>query len=152
MRRNAFTLVELVVVVLVMGIIAAIGVPKVLNKGEDAEKEMLRANLDAFQDAIEYYYAENACYPETIDATLFRGNRLPQHPSWDNPKALIEVVNEPLMLNPKDPTLYDESGGAYWYNQAEGIVRARVPPQANDVLTTVLYNQVNGINESRNLR
>lgn len=150
MRRRAFTLVEVVIVVLMLGIVAAIGVPKVINNSENAETELLRRNVDALQDAIEYYYAETGRYPLTIEADLFRGNRLPSHPQQTGgEQPRVENVEEKGILDPTDISLTEKSPGAYWYNRAEGIVRARVANKTSAVLTQNFYNQVNGANPSR---
>jgi general secretion pathway protein G len=70
-RRRGFTLVELVVVVLVLGIIAAVAAPKMFDTAGDARKGGTTQSLAVVRSAIELYYAKNGAYPgEGGDADL----------------------------------------------------------------------------------
>ena len=57
-RHNGFTLVELVVVVLILGILAAIAAPKIINNSDKAGDSSIASTLAAIRDAIELYKAE----------------------------------------------------------------------------------------------
>jgi general secretion pathway protein G len=61
--RSGFTLVELVVVVLIRGVIAAIAAPKMFDTADDSRKSSARQNLSIIRDAIELFYLQNGVYP-----------------------------------------------------------------------------------------
>lgn len=62
-RRNGFTLVELVVVVMILGILAAVAAPKLLSTSGTATDNGVRQTLSVVRDAIERYAADNAGTP-----------------------------------------------------------------------------------------
>lgn len=74
MKRSAFTLVELVVVILILGILAGVAAPKLLSTSGDATDNGLKQTLSIVRDAIELYASENggALPPCTATGTDFR--------------------------------------------------------------------------------
>ncbi len=62
-RRHGFTLIELVIVVLVLGIIAAIAAPKLFDVTTNARENGTRQSLTTIRNAIELYRATTGIYP-----------------------------------------------------------------------------------------
>lgn len=59
MRRKSFTLVELVMVMVIIGLLAAIIAPKFTSQMEQAKAANTKANLDAIRKAVKLYYSRN---------------------------------------------------------------------------------------------
>jgi prepilin-type N-terminal cleavage/methylation domain-containing protein len=59
----AFSLVELVLVVAIIGILAGIAVPRISQAGKNAEAKAVQATLANVRNAIDRYYAEHGKYP-----------------------------------------------------------------------------------------
>ena len=66
-NQKGFTLVELMVVVVIVGILTAIAVPRFGNLTQNAERSAVEANLRTIDSAIMMYRSETGAYPENLD-------------------------------------------------------------------------------------
>lgn len=65
--RKGFTLVELLVVVLILGALAAIAIPRISQSADTAKKNACKTNVDLINSQIELYYANNdATWPSAL--------------------------------------------------------------------------------------
>ncbi len=64
--RKGFTLVELAVVIVIIGVLAAFGVPKFLNSVERSKASEAVAYLSAIRTAEERFIAKNGIYATTV--------------------------------------------------------------------------------------
>jgi general secretion pathway protein G len=76
-KRQGFTLVELVVVVMILGILAAVAAPKLLGTSGTATDNGLRQTLAVVRDSIERYAAENGGEFPGTDAVTFKTDLAP---------------------------------------------------------------------------
>ncbi|MEF3280337.1 MAG: prepilin-type N-terminal cleavage/methylation domain-containing protein [Elusimicrobiota bacterium] len=71
MKKTGFTLIEVMVVVVILGIIVAIASPKFsLLLARSKEKSVL-ANLSVLRESLRIYYSENATYPRDDLSSLY---------------------------------------------------------------------------------
>ena len=68
-KYRGFTLVELLIVVIILAILAAIIVPQFSASTNDAKAAALQSNLANLRSAIEFYYQEHGEYPGANIAT-----------------------------------------------------------------------------------
>lgn len=66
--RKGFTLVEILIVVVILGILAAIVIPQFSNASEEAKTSSLASNLQSLRSQIELYKIKEGAYPATLQA------------------------------------------------------------------------------------
>jgi prepilin-type N-terminal cleavage/methylation domain-containing protein len=66
-RVRAFTLVELLIVIIIVSVLATIAIPKVNESWRRASESSLRSRLKIFRDAMDRFYADCGCYPIARD-------------------------------------------------------------------------------------
>jgi len=104
-RRAGFTLLEIMIVVLILGLLATLVAPKILGRAEDARRTKAMADLKAIEQALNLYRLDSGLYPTTAQglAALVRKPDTPPVPRAWKPEGYLERV-------PEDPW-----GNAYVY-------------------------------------
>lgn len=139
---TGFTLVELVIVVLILGILGTVAASRATYSYYDSIEVTLQTNLDAIYDAIDLN--RRGAYPTTIDPAWFRGGKLPHHPQAASGVSTVQVSTDGALFDPAYKVLIGTAYAPYWYNSANGEVRVRVGVVGTEAETLAFYNTVNG--------
>jgi len=65
MKQSGFSLIEIMVVVVILGILASIVVPKIMNRPDEARIVKAKQDILAIQNALDLYKLDNGIYPST---------------------------------------------------------------------------------------
>jgi hypothetical protein len=118
---------------------------------EQAAIDQARASIERISREISYRATLSDCplngrgWPIVVEPQWFQGH-LPRNPlvPQSNPWLEIAGEHEQHLLNPPQPLVVDETLASFWYNPANGIVRARVGQTVSDASALRLYNAING--------
>ena len=81
-RDRAFTLVELLIVIIIVSVLATIAIPKVNDSWKRSSESAMKASLKAYRGAADQFYADCGCYPTM--ATLIDSQTAPSQCYDDN--------------------------------------------------------------------
>jgi len=120
MNKKGFTLIELVMVIVILGILSAIAIPKFVDLTGEAKIGATKSGLGAMRSVIAIQYAETATsgtasFPSAITTDLFADERIPTNKLNDaaGVGAVISV-----------PSGTATSANGWWYISASGKVGA----------------------------
>jgi general secretion pathway protein G len=106
---KAFTLIELLAVIVILGLIAAFAVPQVLKWVSGARSDSARIQIEALGGSIDLYRLEVGSFPPTLEALIEKPSGVDR---WNGPYLKKKVI-------PKDPWgndyiyRYPGNNGAY---------------------------------------
>jgi general secretion pathway protein G len=106
--RNGFTLIEVMVVVVILAILAALIVPKIMSRPDEARAVAARQDIASIVQALRLYRLDNTRYPTSeqgLAALVSRPTVAPVPANWKSGGYLERLPKDPwgnpyLYLNP----------------------------------------------------
>jgi prepilin-type N-terminal cleavage/methylation domain-containing protein len=77
-NRKGFTLVELLIVVLILGALAAIAIPRIMGGAKTAKINACNTNVDVLNSQIELYFANEDAWPTGLSDVTGDPNYFPE--------------------------------------------------------------------------
>ena len=113
--QGGFTLIEVMVVVVILGILAAIVVPRVMSRPDEARAVKSQQDIRAIGAALDLYRLDNFVYPTTdqgLEALVARPQQLKPGARWKDGGYLDKLPRDPwgqeyLYLFPGQNATYD---------------------------------------------
>jgi len=88
--RKAFSLMELMVVIIILGLLASFVLPSLTGKGEEAKRKLACVQMKSISSALKMYKIDNSTYPTTseglkllVNKGYFEDKKMPKD-SWNN--------------------------------------------------------------------
>ncbi|MFH1876289.1 MAG: prepilin-type N-terminal cleavage/methylation domain-containing protein [Candidatus Omnitrophota bacterium] len=67
MRKKGFTLIELIMIIVILGILAAVAIPKYYDLSSDAKNATEKGVVGGVRAGISTFFANNKTFPSTLD-------------------------------------------------------------------------------------
>lgn len=94
--QDGFTIIELIIVVALIGILAAIVMPNLKDQPTRAKEAVLKTNLRTLRDVIDQYKGDRGHYPASLDALVEQG-------------YLREIPVDPIAKTQEWDVVYEEA-------------------------------------------
>lgn len=96
--NRGFTLIEVLVVVVILAILAAIVVPRVIGRTDDAMVAKAKADVQGLSTALNLYKLDNFTYPSTdqgLDALVQKPGGAPEAANWRSGGYIDRLPKDP---------------------------------------------------------
>ena len=97
-RRSGFTLVEILVVVVILGLLATLVIPRVIGRGEEAKRTATLVQIRALEQALDLYKLDNGFYPTTeqgLEALVSKPSGMPEPMNFRKDGYMKKVPVDP---------------------------------------------------------
>lgn len=124
-NEKGFTLIELVMIIVILGILAAVAIPKYQDLSDEAKEAAARGALGGVRSAITIYYANHAVQDSAhwppIDSVRYAimAQDIPKNPyvvDADHPDSVIVGVTKGTVVGADCGWAYLASEGEIWLN------------------------------------
>lgn len=108
-KQSGFTLLEIMVVMVIIGIIGALIVPNIMSRPDEAKVVAARADIRNIKAALEMYRLDNGHYPSTdqgLAALVQKPSGHPEPKRWSEEGYLKKIPTDPW----DEPYLYFSEG------------------------------------------
>jgi general secretion pathway protein G len=107
-HARGFTLIEILVVIVILGVLAALIVPNVISRPDEARATVAKSDIAAIMSALKLYRLDNQRYPtgeQGLAALVAKPEQPPVPPNWKPGGYLEKLPKDPwgrpyLYLNP----------------------------------------------------
>lgn len=134
-KRIGFSLIEMVIVILILGIIAAVAAPRMFDTAEQAEINTTHQQLAVLRNAIEMYRAQNGTYPANGDLVTAMSDMLNgpfPKPTIGPVRGLAGVYYDTTTT--AAPVVPAPDGSSGWaYKPHNGSLKLNLDPSGSDV-------------------
>lgn len=97
-RQTGFSLIEILVVMVIIGILVSLVAPSVLNRVDDARLQKVTSDFKAIESALSIYHLDNFNYPSTdqgLQALVTQPDGQPEARNWKKGGYLKELPVDP---------------------------------------------------------
>ena len=97
-RQRGFTLIEIMVVIAILGILAALIVPKIMSRPDEARRVAAKQDIGSIKQALDLYRLDNSRYPtqdQGLQALISKPTTDPVPNNWKDGGYLDKLPTDP---------------------------------------------------------
>ena len=97
-KRTGFTLVEILVVVVILGLLASLVIPNIIDSGDQAKRTAASVQIKAIEQALDMYRLHNGFYPTTeqgLEALVTKPSTNPQPKKYMDGGYMKKIPMDP---------------------------------------------------------
>lgn len=135
-QEKAFTLIELIVVIIILGILAAIAFPNLINQIGKARETEAKNQLGSLLRAQQAFHLEKKVFADSLDKLSLTGSFNPKYYNYPEPTTVnivSQVKQKANALSPLQDRVRHYATGIYFENEGFTIIFC----QSDDVNVTV---------------
>ncbi len=101
--KKAFSLMELMIVIIILGLLAALVMPNLVGKSEEAKQKLVCVQMKGLKQALDSFKLDNGTYPDVEEglSALAKNPNTDKYPNYSSYSYLDEGIV------PKDPWKHD---------------------------------------------
>ena len=94
--KKAFSLIELLVVILILGLLVGLVAPKVIGQGAEAQRKLACTQMASIKQALKMFKLDNGSYPETDEGieALVANPDADKYPNYSSSPYLEKVAKD----------------------------------------------------------
>ncbi|GAL07830.1 type II secretion system major pseudopilin GspG [Photobacterium aphoticum] len=97
-KQRGFTLLEVMVVIVILGVLASLVVPNLLGNKEKADQQKVVTDIGALENALDMYKLDNSVYPSTdqgLDALVSKPSASPEPRNYRDGGYIKRLPKDP---------------------------------------------------------
>ncbi len=97
-KQRGFTLLEVMVVIVILGVLASLVVPNLLGNKEKADQQKVITDISSLENSLDMYKLDNSVYPSTdqgLDALVSKPSVSPEPRNYRNDGYVKRLPNDP---------------------------------------------------------
>jgi len=109
--KKAFSLIELLVVILILGLLVGIVAPRVMQQGAEAQRKIACTQMASVKQALKMFKLDNGSYPDTDEGleALVTNPDADKYPNYSTARYLSKVPKDSW----KTPLIYIKDGSEF---------------------------------------
>jgi len=112
-NKKAFSIVELMVVVIILGLLASVVVPNLIGKSDDAKKQLVKVQMGQLKESLKLFRLDMGRYPTTEEGMSILVKKPQDNDEYENYSSSGYLGGDSIPKDPwNNPYIYVSTGSS----------------------------------------